>query len=153
MITPSEFGSWKEFFSFGLAREYQRLDNGQLFEVQSGRLETVGRTLSVIVIKPLDALARGIRNPLVILSLTMVSLFFVSIAFYPLQTWGVVSTVLPFVKSITAAEIQVSYYTISQATILGLGLQAFGRFNNPALMQAHRDRAIRPIPIGAVRNV
>lgn len=151
-MTPAGFGSWREYFSFGLAREYQRIDTGQLFEMQPGILERAGRALSVVVMKPLDALARGIRNPLVILSLTVTSLFFVSIAFYPVQTWAIVTTVLPLVKYITAAHVQAACYAISQATILGLGLQAFGRFNNEALMAQHKAGNILPIPIGAVRK-
>lgn len=149
-MTPAGFGSWREFVAFGVAREYQRVDTNQPFESSPGRIELTGKALSVAVIKPLDVLLQGIRNPLVILSLTMVSLFFVSIAFYPAQTWAILSTALPMVKQITASHIQAACYALSQATILGLGLQAFGRFSNQSLMAAHRAGEIRPVPIGAV---
>ncbi|HEY4255411.1 MAG TPA: hypothetical protein VGM34_03585 [Chlamydiales bacterium] len=148
-MTPNGFNTWREYFSFTLAREYMSRDTGELFSFQPGYLERAGKVFSFVVLTPLDAFLRGIRNPLVILSLTMISLFFVSIAFYPVQTWALASSAIPLIKGIKSSHIQAACYLVSQGLILGLGLRAVGRLSNQSLMDAYRAGSIVPVPIGA----
>lgn len=148
-MIPAGFASWREYFAFGLAREYRYLEDGRLFEMPPSRLERVGSALSCIVTGPLDFMAREIRNPMMLLALTVTSLFFVSIAFYPAHTWGLLTRALPWIQKMRAVHVQAAAYSVSQAVILGLGLRALGRFCTPELMAAHAARTIRPVPLGA----
>ncbi len=153
-MTPTGFDSWKHYFSFAMAREYaapQRQGQEPITPPhQPNSVERVGHSLAAVVISPLDAVLRGIRNPLVVVSTALVLIFLASIAFYPVQTWGLVTTVLPFVSKIQAHHIQAVCYGVSQVVILGLGVRTIGRLSNEALMRAYRAKEVVPVPIGAI---
>lgn len=148
-MIPRGFVSWRAFFGFALAREYRYKEDLRLFSLEPSLLERVGSALSGIVMKLLDLIAKKIRNPLFLTALTLMSLFFVSVAFYPAHTWAIATRVVPWIASITASQIQALFYAISQATILGLGLQAYGRLSRTELMAAYQSGVIEPVPIGA----
>lgn len=150
-MTPTGFPSWKSFFSFTLARGFLDTERGSLIEPREvGRLESIGRTFSWAV-QPVDLLLKNIRNPLVIISLTMTSLFVATIAFYPLQAWTAAVTVFPFLeKAATPHVLQAGCYFLTQATIAGLGIKAFGRLSNQDLLDRYLTGQVIAIPIGAI---
>lgn len=151
-MTPTGFATWNDYFSFVLAREYVSSDTGEIFPVKKGPLEKFGRACASLAVQPVDFLLREIRNPLVLLSMTVGALFLTSVAFYPTQTWNLAAQVLPFIKGIKSYHVHAFFYGTSQSVILGLGTQALGRLRNPALMEAFQNKRIIPISIGTHRG-
>lgn len=151
MIAPTGFQSWKEYFSFVLAREYVSNRTGEVFVFEKGALEKIGRSLSSIGTKPVDYFLKEIRNPLMLLSTTVSALFLTSIVFYPSETWSIATRIFPFIENVKSHHVHACFYGISQSIILGIGMQAYGRLGNHALMQAFQKKEIIPIPIGSQR--
>lgn len=152
MTIPRDFSSWHSYFSFALAREFVNREDSAHAPIPQGRLERAGRILAAFAMRPLDSLLREIRNPLVLLALTIFALAVASIAYYPVQTFQIATALLPFLKSITAEHVRAGTYFLAQTVILGLGLQALGRLLNPQLLTAYQQGEILAIPIGAVKR-
>ncbi len=147
-MAPLRFDSWQSYFSFCLAREFVDQQGRSL----NGRgIERIGHFLAAPIVKPLDALMREFRNPLVIVALTVSLLLITSIVFYPVQSMVLACRVLPFLKYIRPWHVKGALYIISQTVILGLGLRTLGRLSNPELMEAFARKRVIPIPIGAVK--
>jgi hypothetical protein len=150
MMTPSGFDSWKGFGSFALAREFGDQKTKNIYLSHSTRLEEIGDALSSVVMKPIDAVMRGFRNPLVIVALTVSLIFIASLVFYPVQAMAAACRILPFLKHVNAAHVKAALFGVSQAVILGLGLRTVGRLSNDDLKDKVRNGRVFPIPVGAV---
>jgi len=148
MITPTGFQSWKEYFSFVLAREYISAKTGEVFIFKREKLEKLGSSLSSLGMKPLDFFLKEIRNPLMLVTTTASALFITSILYYPSQTGSIVTTILPFLKEIEPYHVRAFAYGMCQSIILGLGMRAYGRLENHTLMEAFKKKEIIPISIG-----
>jgi hypothetical protein len=98
---------------------------------------------------PLDYLFREITNPITLVALTALAALAVTIAFYPATVLGAVTTVVPIVASIQPWMLKMALYILIQTTVLGLGLRAYGRLQNPQLCQEWRNGTINALFIGA----
>lgn len=99
---------------------------------------------------PLNLLLQKIRgrNPVTIIALTALAALAVTIAFYP----GAVLAVLPYMGSIQPWMIKIALYLTVQTTVAGIGLRAYGRFQNTCLCQQWENGEIHALFIGARRH-
>lgn len=148
-MTPAGFDSWRSFWSMATAREFFDLETKQTVKRRSC-LEVTGSHLSAVLLKPLDAVMKEFRNPVVIVALTVSLIFIASIVFYPAQTFGMACRILPFLKAVRPHHVKAALYFISQIAIGGIGLRMFGRLSNHELMQGVRSGRVMPVPIGSV---
>jgi hypothetical protein len=145
---PTGFNSWSHYFSFALARQFIPAP-GQRLEHEENCVEKVGGSMAALVIKPLDCFLQKITHPVVLLALTVAALGCVSIAFYPVYTLQVATTIFPFLKYITAAHIHAALFIILQTSIGGLGVRTLGRLHNQPLLTAYQRATLVALPIGA----
>lgn len=149
MITPTGFDSWSNFFEFGLAREFVSADVEEAIEIPESRLEKFGHVLSFPLLHPVNYLMREIKNPLVILSLTVALVALATLIFYPAQMMAAVYSVLPFLAKVQPWMAKLAAFCVVQTTILGMGLRALGRMCNTDLRKAWDNKEIVAIHIGA----
>ena len=99
-----------------------------------------------------DFSLRNYNNPVVIIALTALVMFAVTIAFYPVTAWAILVTVLPFAAKITPAMLLLTTYVSLQLTITGIGLRALGRLNNPKLMAKYNKGELIPVYVGTKKT-
>lgn len=138
-------------FAFAFAKEFRRKDTQAKYNYELGKVEKFGRTLMRGVESVLDLTLREIKNPILIIALTALTLLVVTIVYYPQQAWLLVTTVVPFAKSIEAWMVKMALYILTQITVSGIGLRAFGRFSNPILCQAWRNNELEAVMLGDKR--
>lgn len=148
MLTPTGFPSWRNYFQFALAREFVTTDENQPYVYERNWMETVGQNISRPLVNPVNFLLREIKNPLVILALTVSAIAVVSLVFYPAQFLGVVYTVLPFLSKVQPWMVKAALFVGVEATIAAIGLRAFGRMCNQDLRRAWHANEIRALQIG-----
>jgi hypothetical protein len=124
------------YLRLALAQDLYHEGSGAVRE--SNKTEKTGSFLCWSVIKPIDGILTNIKNPLFIISTVALGILATSIAFYPTVTVGLVSLICPWLFSIQPWMVQLALFITTQATILGLGVRAFGRFNDQRLMQEWR---------------
>ncbi len=151
MIALSDFRSLLKYGRFAMAREFAGQNNATDFNYQKNRLERLGDAMLRPIFHPTDLFFRNIRNPFVILSMTVTAIALVSIGFYPAQFFAGVYAVAPFMKLLRPEMAKFGLYLATQMIILGLGLRTLGRQNNPQLMNALRAGEIQSIQIGSVK--
>jgi membrane-bound ClpP family serine protease len=143
------FLSCEDYFRFSLAKSFQTA-NGELFNYNKNRLDTVGS----VVFKPLsifvDHTLRNIRNPLMITVLTIIAIAATTFAFYPTFVLTSIGKILPLALQLQPWVVKLAVFTAIEIQILGLGLRTLGRLSNPVLIQAWIKREISPLSIGAL---
>lgn len=144
----ARFETFKQYQDFALGRGFATKEKE--FAYPKERLEKLGGYLVAPIFRPLDKTLQNVRNPLVILVLTVSAIAALTIAFYPAQFFSTLGKALPILLKITPAHVKFGLYAIFQATILGLGIRTFGRLNNEELVAAWNRGELRPIPLGAV---
>lgn len=149
MVTPTGFHSWSNFFHFALARKFAPRDPHQPVTISRNVLENVGHVISRPILTPLNFMLREIKNPLVILALTVTLVALATILFYPAQFMMVASTVFPFLVKIQPWMVKLALFAAVETTILALGVRALGRMCNRELRQAWHARKLLPIHLGA----
>src|SRR4051812_31360103 len=100
LFTPTGFNSFSEYWQFAGAREFWDVNNNERLEYAKTRLERLGDFLAYPVIKATDYAMRNIRNPLMILSVTLTAIIGVTILFYPEELVQFVSRLIPIAKQI-----------------------------------------------------
>lgn len=149
MITPTGFNSWSNFFQFALAREFVSADVEKPVEISVNRLEKFGHAISRPFLHPMNFLLREIKNPIVILSLTVSLVALATLIFYPAELMMAVYTVLPFLAKVQPWMVKLAFFGVVQTTILGVGLRALGRMCNAELRNAWHAKEIVPVHVGA----
>lgn len=153
MISPNGFPSWSSYFQFGLAREFAPANSSETVKIAKNRLEKLGELLSRPILKPFNFFLREIRNPLVILSLTVTLVALATLLFYPAQLMLAVSTLLPFLGGIQPWMAKLAFFGLVEVTVAGIGLRAFGRMCNSQLRRAWEQRQIIPVHLGAKKII
>lgn len=140
-----DFDSFSGYLRFATAREFTYTDQKETsFKYTKNRCEKIGDALATPVMRPLDFTARNSRNPLLIAALTVVGIFLSTLIFYPAVFAGVFTeTVIVCLKAVA--------FTLTQTTILGLGLRTLGRLNNRELKDEWLKQRIIPQPLGSMR--
>jgi len=148
-MVPRGFTSWADYGHFSFAREYVT-QAGEPYAYDRNWLETIGHAMAWPVLQPANFIAREIQNPLVILALTVSAIALATIAFYPTQFFGALSTIAPFLSKFHPWMAKFALFLCIEITIAGIGLRTLGRVTNDDLMLAWTNREIRPLHIGAV---
>lgn len=151
MVTPTGFSSWPNFFNFALARNLVSANPQHNVEIRENLLEKAGHALSRPLLNPLNFLLREIKNPLVILALTVTLVAIATLIFYPAQFMAIAYTALPFLAKIQPWMVKLALFACVEATILALGLRALGRMCNRELRQAWLSHKLVPMHLGARR--
>ncbi len=149
MTTPTGFSSWPNFFQFALAREFVPTDEEKPVVIAANRLEKLGHAISRPLLNPVNFLLREIKNPLVILSLTVALVALATLIFYPAEFMMAVYTILPFLAKVQPWMVKLAVFCGTEATILAVGLRALGRMCNTELRRAWHANEIVPVHIGA----
>ena len=70
-------------------------------------------------------------------------MFFAALLFYPSNTWGIFSTMFNWiVYAINWDYIRFCLWLLSEVTIFGIGMRAFGRFTNPQLQKYYNEQNV-----------
>lgn len=146
MITS--FNSVGDYFRFGNAKSFFHSGEQKFFEYPKNLLERIGDRLVKPVASTTDFLLVNIRNPLMILALTVAAIALVTIAFYPTVFMNALGAVIPFVFSIEPWMVKLAVFAAVEINILGVGLRTLGRLTNKVLMQAWTNKEIIPISLG-----
>lgn len=151
-LQPTGFDSFIEYWRFVWAREFHDVDPPfAKTEYEKTILERVGD----VMVRPLvglgDHALRNIRNPLMVLTITLTAIVAVTILFYPEELVKAVSKVVPFALRIKPWMFRAGVFALVQTTILGVGLRALGRLSPWGELWGLWDqlpRRIRPVSIG-----
>jgi hypothetical protein len=61
--------------------------------------------------------------------------------FYPSETWHILSTIINWIVNVINWDyVRFCLWLLSEVTIFGIGLRAFGRFTNQQLMKYYQER-------------
>lgn len=149
MSCPTGFTSWKDYFSFSLAKEFVEVKTDQVFFQKPTVLERLGQLLSKPFIEPVHLLASNVKNPVFIVALSTAALTLTSIAFYPEESMRVLSTLCPPLQKVESWMVHFAAYVSVQTTISALCLRTLGRLSNDQLLKAWQRREIKALHIGS----
>lgn len=151
LITPTGFHSFNEYWRFVWAREFCDAATHERVDYAKTRLEKLGDFMVYPIMRGTDHALRNIRNPLMILSVTLTALVAVTILFYPEEFMGTIARTIPFALNLKPWMIQAALFTTIQTTILGVAVRALGRLDPSGPLWARwnlEPREIRPIAVG-----
>ena len=132
MTAPTGFRSWSNYFQFALAREFVDRESNLPYKNRNF-LERVGHSVAQPLLAPTNFLFENIKNPVMILACTVMTIALISVAFYPAQMIGLMTTVLPLLANIEVWMIKGVIFGALEGTILAVGMRALGRVCNPQL--------------------
>ena len=134
------FSGFRDYIRFAAARKFVT-EEGASFK-SANLPEKFGGYLVSPLLKPAHFCLKNIRNPLMIVALTVGALFASTLLFYP-ATLALIISGIPAIKL-------AGYFTV-QTTITGLCLRTLGRLHNKELMEAWDARSLTPVGIGSMR--
>lgn len=147
-MTPTGFESWRDYFSFSLARNYWDEKNQSPFSYSKNLLEKLGTWASSPVLVPLDWILINIHKPSFIVALSASSIALVTLAYYPNQLVQSAACIAPSVQKIDPESLKFAEYIASQLFIASIGIKALGRVCNTKLMHNWKEHKITAQPIG-----
>lgn len=145
----SNFDSMNDYFRFVFAKSfYTSGDRPEEFKYDKNFIENVGSISTHTVSFVADFMLRHIRNPLMIVALTVAAIAVVTIVFYPGTFVAGVATLFPFVLAIQPWMVKLSVFAFVQWNIIGVGLRTIGRLSNSTLMNCWVQKDIQAVSIG-----
>lgn len=138
----NKFNSFTDYLRFVCARKFVTDDN-RTFRTEN-KSERWGGYLVTPLLKPLNFCLQNIRNPLMVVALTVGALFMSTLIFYPASLSAL---------AIAVPIIRLTAFTLTQATIIGLCVRTLGRLANKPLMQAWEAGSIYPVGLGSRRDL
>lgn len=126
---------FRSHFQFALHKEELRVRH----EIPMNRVEKFGDLLSWVVYDFRRMAARVLKDPRFLTILfTLLFMTLTSLLFYPSDTWRILERASTWIfEHIEWKYVRFGLWLVSEVTIVGLGLRAFGRFSNPQLMKFH----------------
>lgn len=120
---------------FALSKESAKVRN----IIPLNRPEQIGNWLSWPVYEFRNHFVRSITDPrFVTICLTLIAMIVTALLFYPSTTWDILLNTLGWIVShINWSYVRFGLWILSEVTIFGLGIRAFGRFSNQKLMEYH----------------
>jgi len=125
----------RNHLQFAFLKEAQSLRE----QAPVNRVERIGNWLSWLVYDCRRVVARFISDPRSVTVLfTLMAMSFVALLFYPSITWDLFADSFVWILDhVNWRYVRFTLWLVSEITVLGLGLRAFGRFSNSELMQLH----------------
>lgn len=104
------------------------------------QIERLGDILSWVVYEFRSLFLSTVCDPrFITVIFTLSAMLLTSLLFYPSKTWDIVgNTVHWTVGHINWKYVRFTLWLVSEVTVLGLGIRAFGRFSNKKLMEHHQ---------------
>jgi hypothetical protein len=126
---------FRNHFQFALRKEASQIRR----EIPINRVEEFGNLLSWFIYEFRKMAARFLCDPRnITIFFTLFFMALTSLLFYPSITWRIIEqTFTSITGHIEWKYVRFGLWLISEITILGLGVRAFGRFSNAQLMKFH----------------
>ncbi|MFA6915038.1 MAG: hypothetical protein WC222_01450 [Parachlamydiales bacterium] len=107
-------------------------------------IEKIGDTLSWFAYDFKEFFFKMLFDPRVVtVWLTAFFMILTSLLFYPVNTWHILSTVFQWINDYTNWDhVRFCLWLISEVTIFGIGIRAFGRFTNQKLLKHYNDQKL-----------
>lgn len=130
------------YLQFVFAREFRETNSLSKIAYRENWLQKLGEIIITPLGKPTELAVRKITHPVTVIALTALAALAVTIVFYP----GVVAMALPMLE---AWMVKAALYLLTEATILGWGIRAFGRIQNEELVAAWNNKQCMAIMPGS----
>lgn len=107
------------------------------------RIEKIGNLLSWFVYEFKDHCIKTVCDPrFLTVIFTGLAMLIAAFLFYPSNSWHFLSTACSWIfNHIHWGYMRFGLWLISEATILGVGMRAFGRFTNQKLLEHYQSQA------------
>lgn len=130
-----QINRFQSHFQFALRRE----DSTIRQEIPINHIEKLGNWLAWLVYDFRKMLVNILTDPRYItIFFTTFFMILTALVFYPSDTWRIIERIsLWIINHIEWKYVRFGLWFISETTILGLGMRAFGRFSNAQLMKFH----------------
>jgi hypothetical protein len=138
---------FKSHFSFAMATDFYDAQTNKSHSFKQNTFEKIGSQLCSPIGSVVDLTIKEMKNPIAIIGATLTVATAVTIMFYPERF----TLFLPLMRQIQPWMIKVGLYAATEMTILGLGMRAFGHFNNKFLYDAWQRGEIEPMHVGDKR--
>jgi hypothetical protein len=104
------------------------------------RLEKIGNALSWIAYEFKAVFLKTICDPrFITIFLTIFAMLLSALLFYPSDTWRILSKICTWIfDHINWGYVRFLLWFLSEITILGIGMRAFGRFTNQKLLESYQ---------------
>ncbi len=130
-------GRFKSNLRFALRKEAQGIRES----TPLNKIEKFGDRLSWFAYEFKDHFLKLFYDPrFITVYLTGFAMILTSLLFYPSDTWRILSNTWQwFVDHINWSYVRFCLWVLSEATILGVGIRAFGRFTNQKLLDYYKS--------------
>ncbi len=146
MNTPT----FLDYCKFSLAREFSTPE-GESFLYVKSRAERWGDRFVAPIFGSVDRVLKNIKKPLVITAIAITLVVAVTVLFYPSSHIASLLYSVTTSLAITPEKLKFALFLLTESTLLGMGMRAFSRFNNPSLVAQWKNHQALPIPVGAIR--
>jgi hypothetical protein len=111
-------------------------------KVPLNQMEKIGNKTSWFAYDFKDFFAKTIKDPrFLTVCFTFFTMILNALLFYPSDTWSILSTSLNWIGNvINWSYVRFCIWLLSEVTIFGVGLRAFGRFSNQELTKYYQER-------------
>jgi hypothetical protein len=103
------------------------------------RAEQIGGWLSWLAYEFRFVFVKSVFDPrFVTICFTIATMIITALLFYPTDTWDILETSYEWIlEHINWSYVRFGLWVVSEITIFGIGMRAFGRFSNRKLMEHH----------------
>lgn len=104
------------------------------------QIEKIGNALSWVAYELKAVLLQAFTDPrFITICFTAFAMLFSALLFYPSDTWSLLSETCTWIfEHINWRYVRFFLWIISETTILGVGMRAFGRFSNQKLLDHYQ---------------
>ena len=129
-------GRFKNNLRFALQKESLGLRGG----IPINKIEKVGDILCWLIYEFKDFCVKIIFDPrFITIFLTAIAMTFAALLFYPSDTFDILITALiSIIDFVNWGYVRFCLWILSEITIFGIGVRAFGRFTNQELLQHYQ---------------
>lgn len=108
------------------------------------QIEKIGDKLSWFAYEFKEFCLKTFFDPRVItVCFTAFAMIFNALLFYPSNTWYILSTTFNWIVDHTNWDyVRFCLWLLSEVTIFGIGIRAFGRFTNQQLLKHYKDQDV-----------
>ncbi len=122
-----------------------RKENSEIREkLTPNQIEKIGDKLSWFAYDFKDFVLKTFFDPRVItVCLTAVAMILTALLFYTSNTWNILSTIFNWVVAhVNWNYVRFCLWLLSEVTVFGIGMRAFGRFTNQLLLKHYHDQVV-----------
>lgn len=104
------------------------------------QIEKIGNALSWVAYELKAVLSKSFCDPrFITICFTSFAMLLSTLLFYPSETWRILSDASTWIfHHINWEYVRFFLWALTEVTILGVGIRAFGRFSNQKLLELHQ---------------